>query len=372
MTTMPRLLRCFTVAALLINVPLALAATDAEIKAFKEAFAAYNNAVAKQKDADVLTYAEKTVTLGKSVYGPGSKSFIALNHNLARAHLRLKQYKEALAILNAIGEDYRKAYGEVAPELIDYYLDLSDAQRGSDYVSNWTRSQNEALYQARKALGEESADYALMQIDIGHIQVVNQHPDGESLIEDGFKQLKKVAPNHPRWGYANFVVGKIRMAHERYADAIEHLTVSLDGSKANAKNSLDTSLQLSALGFLAVALEKTNQGEAATKRLEELGRLKESLGDKRAEPVYVVKPDFPLITTTGRVKTSEGSVMVSYDVDEHGYTTNQHVDFSVGPPAYADAAVAAVKKFRYAPLFQGGKAVAMHGVKYDFKFLIDD
>jgi TonB family protein len=203
---------------------------------------------------------------------------------------------------------------------------------------------------------------------------VNQGERGPSHIRDGFEIIEKLE-NKPNWAFANFVMGKLEMAREQYDSAMPYLQVCIDAINANPVG-IDNTILLTALGFQSVALEETGQSEKATAALQEIGRLKEQLGDTSTNAVFNPAPVFPgsvNLQQTGTrldVEQNEGSVMIVFDVDENGFTTNHRIEASVGPAAYVNAALDALKRSRYAPLYVGGRPTVMTNLRFQYRFLI--
>lgn len=357
---------------------LAWAATEEQRAEFKTVLAEFTQLSGSGQFKEALPLAQQALSLGKTLYPPTSKSLPALEHNVGRTLLKLRRHSDALPVLTSAREAYSRVYEKDAPEFIDLYLDLAEAARGDDYESSWSRYDDDALGIARKFYGEESADYALMLIDVGHVEFINQGEHGERRITDGFEILQPIGAQHPRWAYANFVRAKVEMSHRRYTQALSYLNTSVDLLSKADSNPTTQSTLMTALAFQSVALEETGQGEQATASLLQIGRIKESLGDTSAEPVFTVKPTFPSsvrTATTGTLlnveKMNEGTASIVFDIDERGFTTNHRVDFVIGPQAYADATIEAVKKFRYAPRFQNGQPVPITGARYQIRFLLN-
>jgi protein TonB len=78
----------------------------------------------------------------------------------------------------------------------------------------------------------------------------------------------------------------------------------------------------------------------------------------RAEPEVVreVQPDYP---EELREQGVQGTVTVRYTVDENGKVTGVSVERSSGNDALDDAAVRAIRRYRYRPAQQDGKPRAV-------------
>jgi TonB family protein len=291
--------------------------------------------------------------------------------------MRVGRYPEALDAFEDTLDIYKEVYEKNAVEFIDVYLSLADAERYTDYLSDWTKHNRDALGIAREVMGKESAAYAFLLLEVGHTEFVNQGSEGEGRIEEGYKILRDMTPEPAQMGFAHFLKGKVAMSHKRYEDALPYLKASVQKINADPAT-IDYKLLLTALGFITVALEETGQSDLATESLTEIGLIKEKLGDDSVVPIFKIEPRFPNnvdTMTTGTLlnvkKLNEGKVTIQFDVDEKGFTTNHSVFLSTGKQSYADAAMDAVKKYRFAPRFVNGQPVTVAGAQQSFSFLLD-
>ena len=85
-------------------------------------------------------------------------------------------------------------------------------------------------------------------------------------------------------------------------------------------------------------------------------------------PSSVVQPMYP---EKERQEGVEGAVILAVDIDATGAVAGAKVDKAVdGHPAFTDAAIAAVKQWRFEPARQDGKPVAIQ-VKIPVKFALN-
>lgn len=97
------------------------------------------------------------------------------------------------------------------------------------------------------------------------------------------------------------------------------------------------------------------------------GPAKDSPTEPKLIPASMAKPVYP---GKERADGVEGTVILAVDIDAAGAVTAARVDKAVeGHPAFSDAAIAAVKQWRFEPARQDGKPVAV-SVKIPVKFAL--
>lgn len=343
---------------------------------FNKTYTQYKN-LFNQGDYDKsLPYARKALELGKTITGPKSKITAILSHNYGINLLKANKAKQAVSVLSDTVSLYKEVYGNPAPELVDLYIDLGEARRAVNYTSHWDTDYDAALATAKKVYGENSADYARYLMELGQIEMFNQVQSGEDRIRDGYKIFKNLHTRDPYLAHAEFIMGKVELAHHRYNKARIHLENSLHAlTRAEEGSPFEQSARI----FLVQALEKLHQDDLATKNLLKIGRMQSTAGTTALKPIYVEKPKFPTVELrqqTGTLlnvkKLNEGSVILGFDVDKNGYTRNIHLLKLHGPEEYEDAAIKAVEKYRYAPHFVDGKPVVAKNLKMKFTFQVEN
>ena len=121
------------------------------------------------------------------------------------------------------------------------------------------------------------------------------------------------------------------------------------------------------------------EGEVVSARIREIG-MPESWGpapasatedgptdayDVDAQPSYRADPEYPINAAYANVG---GVVYVGFDVDERGRTENVEVIISAPQGIFDDAALDAVRSWRYEPAILDGEPVVRHGIETRFDF----
>jgi hypothetical protein len=351
-------------------------ASDSDKIKLKEAYSQYQNFFNQGEYAKSLPYAEQAFELSKAISGARSKTTATLSHNYGINLLKAYKEKEAASVLSDAVTLYKEIYGGEAPELIGLYVDLSDAYRAVDYKSNWYRPHDSALSIAQKVYGEDSADYGILLIDLGHIALVNDAPNGDRRIRKGYDILSTLETPHPEMYRAEFIISKLYLANHQYKDARIHLESSLQ--KIN-DNKIGLDLEQFVRAFLVETLENLGERELATEHVLAIGRKQAEAGITELKPLYIKKPVFPTIginqqtgTKIDVQKSNEGRVVLKFDVDEKGYTKNIRVFLLDGPNTFVNPAIEAIKQCRYAPRFIDGEPVEVSNVQCSWRFLLSN
>ncbi|MFZ5609109.1 MAG: energy transducer TonB [Pseudomonadota bacterium] len=86
-------------------------------------------------------------------------------------------------------------------------------------------------------------------------------------------------------------------------------------------------------------------------------------------PLIRAQPRYPFVA---RASGGEACVVVEFTIDEKGRVVDPKILENNGAAAFADAALEALKKWRYKPFVADGKPVAKPGVQTRFNFEITD
>ena len=117
------------------------------------------------------------------------------------------------------------------------------------------------------------------------------------------------------------------------------------------------------------AYEYWGKSDLATEHCVAIGRVSKLRADQDYQPLFRMAPIYPRRMLSIR---AEGSVDIAFIVDESGFTQNPEIIQSgQGSRGFEKAAIEAVKRFRYAPRFENGEAVAVDNVKTRITFEID-
>ena len=340
-----------------------------DMNAFKAAYAAYNEAIKTSNNTVRYHTAKAAYEAGLKAFGDKHKNTANLALNYAQAANDAYEKDEAEKALRLTEKLYKEIYGEDGPELIDVYLErakastnvFKDQRKGRRYY-------NKALKLTLKHFEEDSLAEGIIRKEIGNILLY------EARTENALKHLKKAKAIFEKHGkdalndlaLTNFSIGKFYLADKKYSKATDFLNASLDVYEEYAPSSQITLINHA---FLIEAYEERGMSDQATQHCRAIGAAKPINADQDYMPVYKTQPRYPISAARSG---SEGYTIVELTVDNNGFVQNPKVIESEGSKSFHKASLDAAKKFRYAPRFENGKAVATGGVKYRFSFDLAD
>jgi protein TonB len=91
--------------------------------------------------------------------------------------------------------------------------------------------------------------------------------------------------------------------------------------------------------------------------------------DRKRVPLMRINPEYPLRARQDRV---EGFVVVNFDIDPKGQVQNAHVVAAKPRGVFEQAALRAIRKWKYRPTIEGGKAVWERGQAVRMPFRLTD
>lgn len=343
----------------------ASAADDSDKKAFQEAYAAYQQAIADEKPFRAIAPAREAYEIGKKLFGPEHKN----TANLALNYGRLLQNEEATEVLYDALRIFEAIYGSDAIELVDPLMDLAATKAKYGTLGPAKGYYSRALDITEKHQSEDSLLAGLILLEIGRIAL--SESQSRSAMKY-FRKAEKVFMAQPKGiaevqlAQTRFWMGKYELATSDYDDATDYLLASLEIFEKVAPQS---SMTLTNHAFLVSAYESRNMRDEATRHCVAIGKAKPVDPDQDYRPVYQIRPIYPM---GARQMGSEGYVIISTTVDKNGFVKQPRVIEREGSKSFEAAALQAVEKFRYVPRFENGEAVETHDVKYRFSFALAD
>jgi TonB family protein len=330
---------------------------------FNKAFNMFQEAIKSNNVDAEFKYAKESYQLGKKLYGDKDIKTASLALILAKQYLKKKQTKQATPLLLNAVEIFKNEYGNDAIELAEIYIILGSAVASSH--------QHEAI------------DYYLEAIDIAD-EHENEHPyfhakiqleAGMALLREGSRKSQAILTaqtffaehlpkNDIRVVNANFYAGKYYSARKNYSKAIESLQANLPIFES--LEGANHPLELNTHAFLINALEKVGRSDEASKHCIAIGSMTPWNDSQEQRPLFRQPPKYPIdYARTGQ----SGWVKVGFIVSDFGTVKNAEIIESKGGRYFKKSSLAALKKWRYAPKFEGGKPVeAYTTVKIDFSF----
>ncbi|PKH54853.1 energy transducer TonB [Shewanella sp. Choline-02u-19] len=350
------------------------AASPLSASEFGDTYKAYNEAVAAENSADIETYALKAYQLGKQKFASDSLdiAMLALNaadalilnvpkstyaeENAAKAK-KLKQ--QAFELYKVALVNYTKSYGDEAVELIDPLMGLADSSSKKDA--------REYLDDALD-IAEDSDDVLLLaDTQMAYFKVLKNTRYYSRKVRDyaieAYAGYKEVLPeNSMKRVLAAFTVGSIEYAEKHY-DAAE--VALLYVIKQFEALDFDHPYELAAHAKLVEIYEIQGESDKSTQHCIAIGSMKPWSTEQEQTPLFRVPPKYPMSSLKRR---QEGWSQVSFTVNEMGFVVDPVIMDSKGGSAFNKSTLKALKKWRYAPKFVDGKAVAANStVQLDYK-----
>ncbi len=337
------------------------ASNENDKQAFKEAYTSYQAAITKGNWSNALEHAKQAYALGKSVYGPAHKNTAALALNYGR----LLKGDEAERALEKAVILYEKVYGSDAFELIDPLVDLAATKARYARFLKALKYYRRALKLAEKHDPENLTLIGVINLEMGSValsksqssRAIKYLSKAEEVLSTQSNDRAKMA-----LAKAKFWKGKYRLATKKFQKAKEELNASL---KTFEEFSPNGSFTLTNHAFLIEAYEELGMRDEATKHCQAIGAAKPFDPNQDYKPVYLVQPKYPVDANR---RGAEGSVVVSFTVDDSGFVTEPQVIDIIGDRGFNTAALEAVKKARFAPRHINGQPVETNDVRYKFTF----
>jgi len=338
MTIRPILLSC--------GLLLGTAASADDQQAFEAAYQAYRDAVAAQQYHLALEPAAEARRLGESLYPDDLRKTATLVFNHGAVLGNLRRHHEAYPVLNRSRKLMRRAFGEDAQELLNVELALLDSAppQGVRGVME------EALKLAAMHRAGDSGFIAGVKLK-GALRLWGE--DATSLLGEA-AELYRSEGDSQGFALAQFWIGKKRLAGREYRRVPDPLNAAIEALPDGDR------LALMAHAHLVEAYEQLGESQNATAHCLAIGRAKPWTDNDDYQPLFRGAPSYPAAALRS---DREGSVVLEFTVDEAGFVRNPKVVDSKGGKVFHEPAIEAAKRFRYAPRFVDGKAVAVAEVR---------
>ncbi len=339
---------------------------------FTEAWKAYRAAVQRKASASELLPLARAVydALPEDPHDPKmQKRKAAAAFNLGMALRRTYAPRKAMGYFKESVALFEKAVGKNAVELVDPLWEWARAELWRD--GRDPRRVERLVARIDRILAAQGLRLQKLRFDL-HLEW-GQNYAQEGIFSRAYDHLKWVeahAPELGKWrdfylGQAAFLHGKLTAAQRRYSRALEDYR--------RARSLLTRTLPpgdpivLRVAQFAIVALEKLGRSDEATPLCQEIGRYRKYNPDSDYIPLYRVSPEYPSRASRLRI---DGKVVLELTVTAEGRTADIRVVDADPPGFFEEAAIAAARKFRYAPRYENGQPVATRGVRYLFTFAL--
>lgn len=325
---------------------------------FTVAFEAYHDAMEGSHFAEAVEHAENARRLGEEIYADDAKAIatLAFNHGYALAMSGMNY--QATDVLKETRKLMRRAYGPDSPQLFRVEMALMNTVSENDAPGQLTR----VLKLARRHLAEDGEAMAELKLNGGIGAWWDRRAEG--LLGEAAETFARLGKTE-REARARFWIGKIHLGRDKFRQTVESMTSVVELLPDEDPTAL------MARANLVEAYEKLGDSDRATEHCLAIGKTVPWAGTADYQPLFKRPPVYP---RRALVRNTEGWVLVEFAVDEMGFVREPKVIDSkpkgdVGASLEA-AAVAAAKRFRYAPRFVDGEPVAVDGVRNRIVFEI--
>ena len=336
-----------------------------------------------------LATSTQLLDMGKELLSANDGRIPVLMVNYAVALDKNRQYEESIEVFDDAIALAEGIYGKSDPRLIPLLV-------AQGHVVSVTRNSNaQRIYKRAMKLvaaehGKDSGEYASLSFDIGAKLVSRSAAKaGRKYLVDAFEYYESAGKQGTtRAGLSLFHLGKLEFAQRDYRGAEDYLLRALpfltDGD--------GKAYEVYARTLLIETYELQGKSDLATEHCVALGRRSVFDPDQEYKPLFRMSPVYPPLLLQARI---EGYVDLRYTVDSEGKVRDVEIVDSyqsgeLETPAYSGrnlgggspsalfrdpdnrtfdaAAIAAATRFRYAPRFENGAAVATEGVKTRLRF----
>ncbi len=350
----PRALLAIALASLL-----SIAAAGDPREDFKRVYGEYHQHLAADNEALALPAAETAYEIGTDLFG--AKSLNAANLALNYAHLLNQSgyYDTARKVLKGKLKPLLKKHGKAGQELLPMYMELGmahfDAQKPGTAVDHFRKA-------AELVVDEENPLYtARINVDIAsHLIQRRGELVAHEFVDTALSIYKqKLQSDDVRLGMMAFLSGKFLISDGQFARARDDLALAIEAFESGE----NASVALDARKSMVAALANLGQSDAATEHCLVIGRALQNQ-DMPQLPIYRARPDYPRRALRRRLT---GNVRLSFTVTAAGKVDDPEV-LASSSDVFDQAALDAIRMYRYAPHFVNGTPVAVDYVEYTISF----
>ena len=285
--------------------------------------------------------------------------------NYGKALIRGKRHDEARTVLQRSLELAVDIHGKNSPQLVVILSSL--AQTHNEYEDTAKqRYYKRAMKILERDGGKDSATYADFMLRAGtDIYSINDFAASKSYFRIAHDNFMRIGGGSDfRTGVAAYYLAKVEFGRRRFKASTTYLMDALPAFQGDDQASVKYQLHTRAL--LVQAFEYWGKSDLATEHCVAIGQLSKQRGDQDYEPLFRMAPSYPIAMLS---RGADGFVDIAFTVDESGFTKDPEViRTGRGDRGFEKAAIEAVKRFRYAPRFEDGEAVAVENIKTRISF----
>lgn len=353
----------------------ALADDPAQNEEFEAAWAAYFEAVESGRVSRILETSKTVAELAERQISESDPRLAKILQNYGVALRRGKKKSESRVVLERSLQLMENIHGKDSIELVPVMSDLADAYSSFSSSDRQLSHYKRAIKIVRKQHGKGSMEYA----DLAFRAATNTFSFSRSLSARQYLRdaqriyTENLGAGDQKTGLASFFLGKMAFAERNYRRAADYLEEALPSFTGESDEVREYRLATHAL--LVQVYETSGKSDLATRHSIAIGLDGPESPEADYQPLFRQVPKYPREMWQRRI---EGYVDVAFTVNEDGFTENARVIKAMTSDpdrtrkalasddeneSFAVAALAAVKKFRYAPRFEDGVAMPVENVK---------
>lgn len=350
-------------------------AENSDVAAFNEAWQAYEVATASDDAALETDAAARVLDGGKRIFTDSDEELTVITHNYGVALSDSGDREGAVPVLKEALRLGEIIYGEDGAGLIPILADLADAEAAPFKPGPQVSKYKRALKIADAQFGKQGVEYADLAFRASrNVYLMSLSMNARKyMIEARDIYAALPQPETLNVGMAHFYLGKMDFTKQRYRTSSEHLESALE--RFSGPEDTNRALRLLARALLVQTYEHRNLTEQATQHCVAIGRESQLSPDQDYLPIFRVAPMYPMsMLRAGK----SGHVDLEFVIDENGFVQKPIVvarqvngKERSRSSDFDKAAMDAVERFRYAPKFEDGEAVAVAGVKTRISFAIE-
>ena len=323
---------------------------------FQRVYQAYQQHIEAKETSKALDAASQAYTLGSKLFGKKHINTANLAVNYAVLLNDTGEYRQSGRVLRGKLSVLEDHYGTDAIELVPALVQLGrvkfDPRRPREALEHFSRAswlagnhENE-LYRAQQCY-----EIARELLNRDGIRFAEQFIQSAHAIYE-----KKLQENDLRLGLTSFHMGMWAAGRRQFQKAAEHFDDSLTAFRTDEAPMRQ--MEKTIRTRLVELYENMEQPERATEHCVALGEREP--WSAPPTPIYSARPEYSREAIDDKLS---GEVSLEFTIDEQGYVRNATVTES-SEEALNDVAITMIRKYRYAPRFEGGKPVVTDGVAY--------
>ncbi len=369
---------------LLFCVAPAVADEAGDVSAFNAAWEEYTKAVESGRTDREVETSRTVAEIGERLFPETDERLALVLQRYGIALRKGRRYDEAIEVLERSLALMQAIHGEESIQVVPVIADLGDAHSGFQKGSQQLRYYKKALRIVEQQSGKESLEYADLAMRAATSTFnLSQSRSGKKYLVAAYEiYAKELGSDDLRTGMAAFHLGKMEFSARHNRKAGDYMVDAL--AAFSGEDEVPRKYRLVTRAMLVEIYESSGKSDLATEQCVAIGRESPVSPDQEYEPLFRAAPNYPRAMLSQGI---EGHVDIEFTVDESGFVVDPKVvDVAMdrrlsGVPdlgqkkedrSFDAAALAAVKRFRYAPRFEGGEAVRVDQVKTRITFAIEN